>query len=173
MKFIFFILFLNLLWTPVAWAEESPDWERMPQGGKSAYLGIHGGTMPISLLVSGDGETLLTFVGRTGNDFLNVLRQVKLPFPSFGNATGSGQQNIALERAKTGLFAGNATTSLPVISISGELLHRQPQFENLEPFGFSSTPLSIEGPVSKPAFQPPKKKTTLFFFPQSFRLNRN
>lgn len=158
---------------PFARAEENSDWEKMPEGGKSAYLGIHGGTMPISLLVSGDGEALLTFVGRTGNDFLNVLRRIKLPFPSFGNATGSSQQNMALERAQTGLFAGNATTSLPVISLSGELLNKQAQLENLEPFGFSSTPLSIEGSVSKPAFQPPKKKTTLFFFPQSFHLKRN
>ena len=45
----------------------------MPAGARPTYMGIHGGTMPVSLLVYGDGSSLVTFVGRTGNDFLEML----------------------------------------------------------------------------------------------------
>ena len=31
-------------------------WTAMPAGARSTYLGIHGGTVPVSLLVSRDGQ---------------------------------------------------------------------------------------------------------------------
>lgn len=141
-------------------------WVEMPAGAKPAYLGIHGGTMPVSLLVAGDGAALLTFVGRTGNDFLEVLREAALP--GFGNATKSGA--LALERAHAGLFAGNATATLPVISIAGDILARQAWFESLEPFGFSERPLSIEGAVTAPAAASTARRYRNFFLPGPLRL---
>ena len=50
-------------------------WTAMPAGARSTYLGIHGGTVPVSLLVSRDGMSLVSFVGQTGNDFLVLLRR--------------------------------------------------------------------------------------------------
>ena len=75
-------------------------WVIMPAGARPTYMGIHGGTMPVSLLVSGDGSSLLTFVGRTGNDFLDVLRRTDVRMPSLLNATA------ARDAADGGLLTG-------------------------------------------------------------------
>lgn len=116
----------------------------LPAGARPAYMGIHGGTMPVSLLVSDDGACLLSFVGCTGNDFLEALRT---------NPVVSGQRakgDISIGNAS--LFAGNATTSLPVIPLSGDLLSGLgPQ---LQPFGLSDEPLSIEGEAVRPEIFP-------------------
>ena len=57
-------------------------WTAMPAGARSTYLGIHGGTVPVSLLVSRDGMSLVSFVGQTGNDFLELLRRADVRLPS-------------------------------------------------------------------------------------------
>lgn len=49
-------------------------WEAMPAGGRPAYIGIHGGTVPVSLLTTRGGATMVALVGETGSDFLRVLR---------------------------------------------------------------------------------------------------
>lgn len=85
-KTILCSLFLLLAFLP-AWAgaaetpkkekkekEEPVVWGEMPAGAKTAYIGIHGGTVPVSLLSSGDGSPMIAMVGLTGNDFLNFLR---------------------------------------------------------------------------------------------------
>ena len=70
-----FCLLLTALMPAIAWSNdnqglpEQQGWVVMPAGARPAYFGIHGGTMPVSLLVYGDGSSLVTFVGRTGNDF--------------------------------------------------------------------------------------------------------
>ena len=139
-------------------------WVVMPAGGRPAYMGIHGGTMPVSLLVAGDGASLFTFVGRTGNDFLEALRATDMPLPSLLNAT------VARSRAATGgaaLFAGNATKSLPVIPLTGEgfaALAEKPG--SLQPFGLSDEPLSIEGRAVRPKALSPAKTYRLFVLPQ-------
>ena len=46
----------------------------MPAGAKTTYIGIHGGTVPVSLLTAGDGSPMIALVGLTGSDFLNFLR---------------------------------------------------------------------------------------------------
>ena len=58
---------------PVQEAPE-PVWEEMPVGARTAYIGIHGGTVPVSLLTAGDGSPMIAVVGLTGNDFLNFIR---------------------------------------------------------------------------------------------------
>ena len=164
-----FVLILTLAGaSPAGAAPERPDaddgWVVMPAGGRPAYMGIHGGTMPVSLLVAGDGASLFTFVGRTGNDFLEALRATDMPLPSLLNAT------VARSRAVTGgaaLFAGNATSSLPVIPLTGEsfaALAEQPG--KLTPFGLSDEPLSIEGRAARPKTLSPAKTYRLFVLPQ-------
>lgn len=149
---------------------DADEWVTMPEGARPAYMGIHGGTMPVSLLVSADGASLFTFVGRTGNDFLEVLRNVYYPLPSIGNSTArvkEGNRNW-----QTGLFAGNATASMPVIALSGDRLATQAWFEQLLPFGLSSAPLSIEGEVMKPAVSSPARKYRMLFLPDYFQPKR-
>lgn len=170
-----FILVLGIIFLAAStFADTLPEnadgWVTMPAGAKPAYMGIHGGTMPVSLLVSGDGSSLLTFVGRTGNDFLEVLRKANTPLPSFGNSTTPRRNSLALKAAKTGLFAGNATASLPVFAVSGDVLAKQAWFDSLEPFGFSTRPLSIEGQAAKPDIQPARSKKYRLVLPESFSI---
>lgn len=170
MKKIFFLLvacFLFVGETNACSAERlvPEDWTFLPAGAKPSYMGIHGGTMPVSLVVSDDGTSLLSFVGRTGNDFLEVLRNVLLPVPSFGNSTGYGLPPLS---GQTSLFAGNATTTLPVFSLSGDALARL----DLAPFGLSHQPISIEGAVEKPETFPHSRKFRLFFLPDYFQPKR-
>ncbi|MEG2139719.1 MAG: hypothetical protein RRY20_02895 [Bilophila sp.] len=54
--------------------EDPVVWGEMPAGAKTAYIGIHGGTVPVSLLSAGDGSPMIAMVGLTGNDFLNFMR---------------------------------------------------------------------------------------------------
>lgn len=164
------LLFLALLAASLsgvapAWAADDDDgWVVMAAGGRPAYMGIHGGTMPVSLLVSGDGASLFTFVGRTGNDFLEALRATDMPLPSLLNATVARSMAVPGGAA---LFAGNATSSLPVIALSGEnfaALAAEPG--KLQPFGLSDEPLSIEGRAVRPAGRSPAKSYRLFVLPR-------
>lgn len=156
-------------------AENSPPsagddtWETMPPGARPAYMGIHGGTMPISLLVSGDGSALVTFVGRTGNDFLEVLKKTYQPLPSFGNSTTPR----SWVPSHAGLFAGNATASMPVFYLSGDALAKTGLLERLQPFGLSTEPLAIEGEIAKPRLSPPVKKYRILGLPEAFQQKRS
>jgi hypothetical protein len=49
-------------------------WIRLGEGTRPAYVGIHGGTAPISLLRS-PGGVLFALTGTTGNDFSRILRR--------------------------------------------------------------------------------------------------
>lgn len=142
-------------------AEADSGWVHMPAGAKSAYMGIQGGTMPISLLVANDGMALLSFVGRTGNDFLATLTRGKFSIPSFGHTAFPGKLST-----KTGLFAGNATASLPVFSASGPA---EDWLGSLAPFGFSDSPLPIEGQPEIPPASPLARKYKTFYLPGSLK----
>ncbi|MDE5831790.1 MAG: hypothetical protein K2H64_02195 [Desulfovibrio sp.] len=144
-------------------------WIEMPAGGKPAYMGIHGGTMPVSLLVSPDGTSLYTFVGRTGNDFLEVLRESYTPLPSFGNTTRPSPFSAKLPGAS--LFAGSAA-SMPVISLPGDIF-RGGWLEALPPFGLTSEPAAIEGQITMPASPSPAKRYRLFALPNFFEPRRS
>lgn len=48
-------------------------WVSLESGSRPAYVGIQGGTAPISLLRASDGG-IFALTGNTGNDFLKVLR---------------------------------------------------------------------------------------------------
>lgn len=142
-------------------------WVEMPAGAKPSYMGIHGGTMPVSLLVSDDGSSLLGFVGRTGNDFLEVLRNAYSPFPSFANATREKFNNLLMSSSNK-LFAGNATASMPVISLAQGPGLNPDWISYFQPFGLSEEPLDIEGNVSRPEIVPLPRKYRIFFLPDKF-----
>lgn len=57
----------------VAAAQTHNGWIKLESGSRQAYVGIHGGTAPLSLMRSSDG-VLFAFTGQTGNDFLHVLK---------------------------------------------------------------------------------------------------
>jgi len=159
---------------PVNGMEAGGEWMIMPAGARPAYMGIHGGTMPVSLLVSDDGSFLLTFVGRTGNDFLEVLRRTDVHMPSLLNAiTARDSAGGSPSDGGTVLMAGSAASSMPVIYLTGEGFARAaPSPGQLQPFGLSEKPLSIEGQVAKPTHLSPVKRYRLFFQPQYLQPRR-
>ena len=59
---------------PAPASEKPVIWGEMPAGARTTYIGIHGGTVPVSLLSAGDGSPMIAQVGLTGSDFLNFLR---------------------------------------------------------------------------------------------------
>lgn len=148
----------------------------MPPGARATYMGIHGGTMPVSLLVAGDGASLVSFVGRTGNDFLEILRRTDVRVPSLLNATvarstansESGQQ----QHNVSSLTAGSADGGMPVISSGNAGKGRNIDPSSLQPFGLSDKPLLIEGQASKPLQLSPVKRYRLFFQPQYLQPRR-
>lgn len=144
------------------------EWVTMPAGARPSYMGIHGGTMPVSLLVSGDGSSLLGYVGQTGNDFLEVLRKAYLPFPSFANATREKFNSLSGADDPGRLSAGGAAASLPVFSFSASPAVSAGWIRHFQPFGLSDEPLSIEGNVSRPEIIPLPKKYRTFFLSDKF-----
>ena len=187
-KFIFFIILLSFFNTTfwmassifctdvlaaktksdVELTEQEDQWVEMPAGAKPSYMGIHGGTMPVSLLVSDDGSSLLSFVGQTGNDFLEVLRKAYIPFPSFANATRAKFNSMVNATAGGKIYAGNATASMPVLQLSTSPVISPDWISHFQPFGLSEEPLSIEGNVSRPEIIPLPKKYRVFFLPERF-----
>lgn len=159
-------------------APEQQGWVVMPAGARPAFFGIHGGTMPVSLLVYGDGSSLVTFVGRTGNDFIDVLRRSELPMPSLLNATSqraaTGKAMSPSANATAVLMAGSSSSSLPVFNVSGEGLSQMaiPPGQ-LQPFGLSDKPLSIEGEVLPPARFSPVRQYRLLFQPHYLQPRRS
>ena len=59
---------------PSGQPEKPVVWGEMPAGARTTYIGIHGGTVPVSLLSAGDGSPMIAQVGLTGSDFLHFLR---------------------------------------------------------------------------------------------------
>lgn len=148
------------------------SWAVMPAGARTAFFGLHGGTMPVSLLVTRDGTSLVTFVGRTGNDFMEILRRSEHSLPTFFRA-GRGAVTGPSANATTVLMAGSSSGSLPVFNIPGEGLWRVAAPDQLQPFGLSDTPLSIEGEVRRPARLTPAKPYPLPVRPQYLQPRRS
>ncbi len=148
-----------------------PGWVIMPAGARSAYLGIHGGTVPVSLLVSSTGTSLISFVGQTGNDFLALLRRAELRLPSlFNNSTQSKDGDLLRHPEKLGsqtLSAGSSSSSLPVISLSDDSVFSLTARPGIvRPFGFSDTPLQIEGNIALPDPQVQQPRYHILVEPQ-------
>jgi len=121
-------------------------WTAMPAGARSTYLGIHGGTVPVSLLVSRDGMSLVSFVGQTGNDFLELLRRADVRLPSLLTSILGSSHGGSM------LLAGRAQRSMPVLYVLGDRLAAMPQgLQGLQPFGLSDKPLSRATSPCRPA----------------------
>lgn len=75
------LVFLALYLSPRAFAEDSgspsdeENWITMPEGNRATFVGIHGGTVPITIFSSADGK-MIALPGNSGKDFLNILRGV-------------------------------------------------------------------------------------------------
>lgn len=146
-------------------ASSSSDWVIMPAGARPTFMGIHGGTMPVSLLVAADGSALISFVGHTGNDFLNMLRRKSMRAPSF---LQSQKQLSPLSLPnRSNLTAGSPGSNMPVFNLSGESLWRMNILaDQMLPFGLSDEPLSIEGQAQEPQQSAVEKSYRRFFKPQ-------
>lgn len=161
-KALFLFFMLGLACQSAECAESDESWVTMPAGARPTYMGIHGGTMPVSLLVSSDGTSLLTFVGRTGNDFLEVLHHGDIRFPSLlgfssRNATSMRTSESAKEDADVG-------KNQPVIYVGASDANLQDSPKPLLPFGFSPKPAVIEGALAIPSKRSPLHKTFRLFF---------
>lgn len=135
---------LLLLLCPQRALAETGEWITMPAGARSAYIGINGGTVPVSLLTSRDGSTMITLVGKTGNDFLQTLGRA---------ASGSFLHNRDLPSAQGAILlqAHTAAGTVPVIYVAGSDFSRMDlSEEEWLPYGLSATALRMEGRPAKP-----------------------
>lgn len=153
-------------------ADADDGWQIMPAGARPTYIGIHGGTVPVSLLINQDGTALVSFVGRTGNDFLEILHRTDIRMPSLlNNATsraGSGSS------ATTLLLTGNADRSMLVFYIVGDGASRTSvPMNDLVPFGLSATPLYVEGSIRLPDQPSPDRLHRLTLDPQYLQPRRS
>lgn len=163
-------------------------WVNMPAGARVTYIGIHGGTVPVSLLTDKDGTSMVTFVGQTGNDFLRVLLRSdsseNIPATSMepaaklkvetlpGPVQGLSSPDRALPPSgnATVLQAETAVGNIPVIYVTGKGFARMdlPDTQWL-PFGLSEKPLQLEGQVVKPMGVTKIKKQRRFSLPKSLK----
>lgn len=122
-------------------------WVEMPAGARPAYIGIHGGTVPVSLLTARDGQSMITFVGRTGNDFLRILHKTDILRPEISDLEG-GRMPPRGSNA-TVLMADTAIGNVPVFYCTGKGFARLGAQDWL-PFGLSEKPLQLEGQAGRP-----------------------
>ena len=152
------------------------QWVYMPAGARSTYIGIHGGTVPVSLLASRDGTHMVALVGETGNDFLRTLKvdpgtTGALPHAPSETLSTSAEEGGAIDIAPpapmpptaqtpsslnltanaTLLMAGTAIGAMPVIYATG---HSFASLNHLYTdsllFGLSEHSPLLEGAVKAP-----------------------
>jgi len=148
----------------------------MPAGARAAYIGIHGGTVPVSLLTSRDGTHLVALVGQTGNDFLRTLKvapgTVGAP-PALHGEEAADLAPLPLRPAaapaatsfrrtanSTLLMAGTAVGAMPVIYATGHSFASLNQlYTDSLLFGISENSLLLEGAVKAPRLAKKEVKT--------------
>lgn len=146
----------------------APQWTHMPAGARATYIGIHGGTVPVSLLTSRDGTHMVALVGQTGNDFLRTLKVdpgTRGALPSVNgeeedadHASLQVQAPIApahppfrLAANATMLMAGTAVGAMPVIYVTGHSFASLNQlYTDSLLFGISEHSPLLEGAVKAP-----------------------
>ncbi|MDR2077014.1 MAG: hypothetical protein LBP61_08840 [Desulfovibrio sp.] len=116
-------------------------WITIEPGSRPAYVGIHGGTAPISLLRASNG-LLFAFTGQTGNDFLHILR---------GNATHAPGASPAMnDRSRIttpALAASPPETAAPGAAPSAPERNEAETREETAPSLQASPALLPDGPV--------------------------
>ena len=152
----------------------APQWIHMPAGARATYIGIHGGTVPVSLLTSRDGTHMVALVGQTGNDFLRTLkvgpgtRGALLPTSSgtLSSLDDEGNMELAhlhLQTAATPaasfrhtvnatlLKAGTAIGAMPVVYATGHSFASLNQlYTDSLLFGIAENSPLLEGVVKAP-----------------------
>ena len=147
------------------------QWIHMPAGARATYIGIHGGTVPVSLLTSRDGTHMVALVGQTGNDFLRTLKvdpgtAGALPAPSGTPSTLADEEDaeVALQTSAapalptlrlaanaTLLMAGTAVGAMPVIYATGHSFASLNQnYTDSLLFGIAENSPLLEGSVKAP-----------------------
>lgn len=154
---------------PAKEAAPAEPWVEMPEGARKAYIGIHGGTVPVSLLSAGDGTPLIAQVGLTGSDFLHFMRSRGKNKPwntsdlAENLSSGMGEHVVrppVSNANATLLLAGTASGDLPVIYATGHNFEKMAIVpESWAPFGLTEKPLSLEGAIKLPPQQEKKPRT--------------
>lgn len=76
-------------------SSDEENWITMPEGNRATFVGIHGGTVPITIFSSEDGK-MIALPGNSGKDFLNILRGV-----ASSDISGSESGAFVLQGAQT------------------------------------------------------------------------
>lgn len=101
-------------------------WVNVEPGARPAYVGIQGGTAPITLLRSPTGS-LLGYTGNTGNDFIHLLQGKESPTVALPPSDSKEALELPLPRAQNlAEFSASRENSL---FTSGP---------SMEPFGLST-----------------------------------
>jgi len=90
-------------------AEEQGGWVRVSPGARPAYVGIHGGTAPVSLRIAPDGS-VIAVTGHSGNDFTQILHNrppdgAALPDFSTGASVQAALLPVGLDLSATAPLA--------------------------------------------------------------------
>ena len=104
-------------------------------------------------------------------DQMALLRRAELRLPSlFNNSTQSKDGDLLRHPEKLGsqtLSAGSSSSSLPVISLSDDSVFSLTARPGIvRPFGFSDTPLQIEGNIALPDPQVQQPRYHILVEPQ-------
>ena len=160
------------------------QWRYMPAGARATYIGIHGGTVPVSLLTSRDGTHMVALVGQTGNDFLRTLKAdpgtaETLPLMTSGllpapdgmedtdfvhlhrqAAAVPALPSLRLAANATLLMAGTAVGAMPVIYATGHSFASLSRlYADSLLFGLSEHSPLLEGSVKAPRKTAKKART--------------
>lgn len=144
-------------------------WVSLEPGIRPAYVGIHGGTAPITLLRSPEGA-LFAYTGTTGNDFLQILRSRGMADNKTGqlppqeilspaSKTSTASQTFAF--AKTSPTGKKGEGAAPFAMPFRKETMRQSLAEPLLPFGLSNPDglvLVMEGKEGKGDLSPEKEE---------------
>ena len=110
------------------WAEpaDESEWTSMPEGGKAAFVGVQGGTVPASVYYNEDGSELTTQAGLGSNDFLEAVQ---------GEAGALSAENlipfgVLEEVSASGNLASRGVNELPRILPQGVGKIYEQDFEN-------------------------------------------
>ena len=120
---------LSLAVAPVrAVAEEhsdAGDWVSLPESDRSAFVGIHGGTAPVSVMGSEISPAEETVTGRTGDDFVQLLE---------GDANGAAQADIGGREMALVPF-GLGETQTADVTAQSRLARAEPEKQADKPRG--------------------------------------
>jgi len=96
-------------------ADVDQEWVSMPEGGKTAFAGVQGGTVPATVFYTEDGTDTTTQAGLGSNDFLEAVQGESDSF----TAENMVPFGFGDETEDSGNLAANGSDSLPRVLPSG------------------------------------------------------